>query len=320
MEMVLLNEDGSVLNRMTGVGINNGRLYTQRNNRPIFNSRLLDKNGLTKNDIVFDNLADAFAKFSHIIFVKGMNPCGREMITKAEYTDRKESEVLEKLKSGEIVINFYNSFFGLACGRLPNTVWQLIKPFGTYHSADESDMEWVDDSGNYGAHESDVRGWYYTDEVFDVLNAAGYTTTFDKILITATSVIGAIAKEIAAREQAKSDAIQANKFAFAELKLAWNIETLHGDTPKEGAPELSGIEKLAEIHILGAKGHNIYGSGNYYAISDKYLYDVKNNSMDGDAWAWSNWNGSIVKVYPITDKIKSLVTDIATVEKESREL
>lgn len=263
------------------------------------NSTLLSQNNITKEEakkLIDENQDNAWTdeRLYNCLFVMGQNPNGY-IVYDADEAERQkraieEKEEQESFKNKTVIINFERGIFGFETRRLPSNVWKLIAPFGTYHKGDESDMEWADDMGYYGADKNDLIGWFYSKDALQALLNSGYKVSYLGVQISSINEMDIVYNEKMDTKKKEYEAWKKHNLAKNELILKWCSFYKNGLCISEKeACEISNTAKTI-FPKLEISGHNIYGGGAYLHVTNDYLYIVKNNGGDGDDWSRNNYN------------------------------
>jgi hypothetical protein len=263
--------------------------------RPYINSTLFQKNNITMDevkDILEKDQDNAFTdnRIYNCLFELGENPNGYVVINKDEEEERANEKKQEKISNKEEDITFSSGVFGnVITKRLPRNVWEIVKPYGTYHKGNEEDEEWAEDIGYYHMHRSELKGWFYSDEAIKALLDAGYPVTYRGEKILSMGDITKIDNEIAEQEKKYYEAESAyNK--KREALISKRRELFYdGDYISEEEAEQAAKLKEVLYPSIGVEGQNIYGGGIWFHITDDALYIVWNNGGDGDDWSRNNY-------------------------------
>lgn len=201
--------------------------------------------------------------------------------------------------------------------RLPAEVWGKLKPYATFYSREQVE-DWYEDMDDFhrvddARHEA---GWNYSAEIIDVLGGLNWKMEYQGEAVTSADQITAIDQRL--REEAQERDRQyllrrqqgeALKARFKQL-VNWQLMEAADTPPVDALPD-----KLI-IPLLNWDGGNIYGGGYWGKQDADYLYEISNNSMDGDDWSRNNSRSGIIWRTPLTDQLKQLLTDIATFENQ----
>lgn len=216
---------------------------------------------------------------------------------------QKEEE--EKIKKGEAAINFCWGVFGLkTTTRMPEELLSLVKKFGSYYYGTEEDVEFAEDMDCFGATKADCKGWFFGREAIDFLKEKGYKVSFRGVEVK---------KDFATTEKE----IKEQETRFRERKLSaqekWNVIMSKAEIMTTDEAIKVDLSKEIHISLLRINGHNIFGSGMFLSIDEKYLYICKNNGMDGDDWTHNNIStggaGAILYRVPLTRDIEDFLDE-----------
>jgi hypothetical protein len=317
MDFVIL-ESGKKPTFVMGAEIKKGFLV-RTIGKAFFNARLL--NGTDKKSVANKTIEESIKEFPELLWQIGFNKCGRELITRKQFYEREDNERQKGFSNGEIEINFHTGFFGLRCTtRLPKKIWEIISSVANYHSGSDEDMELVEDGhGAFGLSVGDVRGWYYEKKAIDLLTSKGYKVSFGGHEIKSFSEIVAVQKMINELDKVAEQKRQERIKKVRKLESDFDAALSNDYSPEE--KECEEIRHLPKVLFLGAAGHDIYGGGTYYHITNKYFYKVRNNGSDGGTWAWNNYPtggaGAICTRYDMTEKLKKVISEIEIFEEKS---
>ena len=111
-----------------------------------------------------------------VSFQIGENEGGYMVINTDKEKEDAVVERLEKVANREITLIVCEQKFGYSISeRLPSNVWNKLRPYAKYWSAEDID-EWNEDMDDFemvgdGKY---LKGWYYQKEIIDILNKEGF--------------------------------------------------------------------------------------------------------------------------------------------------
>lgn len=285
--------------------------------KPYFNATLLEENGLTRETaqkIMEEKGFDYTFKdqrFLNCMFVMGENPNGyfvsdadeEKRIKEATETEKNFSDIREK----KVAIPFYNDILGYTTNRLPKEIWDIIRPFGEYHTGDEGDQEWADDMGYIGKKEYELKGWYYKKGAIQALLNEGYRVSYREIEIHSENETAKVDEDIRIENERAAKAFE--KFGNERQALISEFFSLYNNGETMTNEETEKLLHYPEIHFynINISGADIWGGGKWMHEDEKYLYLVVNNGHDGDNWSFNNYRtggaGAIAVKVEKTDKV-----------------
>lgn len=212
----------------------------------------------------------------------------------------------------QVPIDVSFGYFGLRIReRLPAEDWAKIKHHSTFHPGDESDLEWLDDQGHIDVRASEVRGWYYTTEVIELLTGLGYTVQYAGQHINTPAEMQAVDAELKRIDAEHYARVKEIKAEAARWKAS--ILNLARDAGPCTRQEAEVAAALPMIRVLDMQGPDIYGGGAWLHIAGPDLYYVRNNGMDGDDWSRNNYDtGGAGAICYRLNGCAHLVADIRT--------
>lgn len=300
--------------------------------RPIFNSSLLKECGIEIQDVqkILDKdqmLAFEDKRLLNCMLTLGDNANGYKVIDQTAVEEQAQAEYKQKeaeaYRNKTHIIKFHSGVFGYTISeKLPDYVWALVKPFGTFHKGDEEDIEWADDMG-IEVHPLALYGWFYTEQAMAALLESGYKVYYLGIEIHSIDDLPAVEATTKAKNEAYRNAVTLFNDIKNELRQDFRNLFVSGEYMSES--DCNKIRDLPEILFenLDITGANIYGGGFWMHADDKFLYLVQNNGMDGDDWSRNNYGtggaGAICMRAPLTNSIASLLKRACDFEKKSIE-
>ena len=281
-----------------------------------FNSFLLDKDGISRDDLEEHLKDDDIKNVIGTNFEKYLVKVGENEgdlfvdIKDPEFERRKKYEMqMSGIENGEVCINFVSDIFGFSCQtELPEHLWRLIGQYGTYHKGDEEDEEWAEEMGHYVYRKENLCGWFYNEKALETLKKKGLRVSYCNIEMKTTS-FSDVSRELEERRK-----------KISRLKAFYqDIRKMMKYVPLEDIAN-TGLEKkygeFFAIPEIGIKGHNIYGSGTLLFADDSYLYVIDNNGMDGDDWSRNNLGtsgaGAIAYRTSLTKEVEKWLHDCKT--------
>lgn len=297
------------------------------------NSSMIPTSGLTQDQMQKmlkkdESVAFTDERIFKCLFVMGENPGGyfvhnQDEIEAAREADAERKEA-EAFANKSVEIGFMPSYFGLIVTmRLPSHIWQLIKPFATYHDGGESDQEWADDMGYFNADKRDLKGWYYSKEAMQALIDSGYKVAYRGCSIAIISQIDEVNKSISDQQLIEQKARNAYNNAKQQLINKRHYFSREAECMK--AEETDYVGNLPQILFpaIEVSGQTIYGGGMWFHADENYLYIVQNNGHDGDNWSWNNYRtggaGAICKRFQMCDEVREFITEAEAFEGKSVE-
>lgn len=301
----------------------------KESHRPCFNSAIVLKDFASNDDFVKE-IGDGIeieeligTKYEKYLVKEGDNEGGlhvelydqeaEEAAKAKEAEERNDKAILDGKKD----IDFVNGIFGLqlTC-HIPNSIFEKIKCFATYHKGDDDDMEWADDMGYPFASKQELKGWFFSKEAVDKLLQCGYYVSYrgERIVVDLETTIA----KVKAIDQKHREDIIARETRIWELKH--ELRCLYTPDPfsdEMTCEEVEGLNlkegRVITIPILGVNGHDIYGGGKYIIEKDNKYYMILNNGMDGDDWSRNNFEtgGAGAIAYPIqdNDRMKEIIEE-----------
>lgn len=262
---------------------------------PLLNKSLLKENGLTEELVkrILTETPDGWRNDQRIIncmFTLGENKGGKFCVNMTEETQKaekaKKAEHDRKLEQKEIPISFDEGIFGLQITiTLPKSVWNIASKYAKYHKGDRDDLELAEDMGFFDPYTEELKGWFYSVEAIDAYIKAGYPVKYRGYPVNSSADINKIKQKIALDREKKQLRIKEGKAISSLLHEITNNATLISE---EEAEEVSKLP-MQLFKSLNIDGPSIYGTGEWLHITDRALYHVRNNGMDGDNWALNNY-------------------------------
>lgn len=247
------------------------------------------------------------------LFEMGENPGGYIVVNADEEKEKQKSEKLAEVAAKKVPIYIGKGYFGLTISeRLPADVFAKLKPYASYHSGNEDDLEWLDEEGFVDVKSYEVKGWYYTKEVIAILSGLGFPLMYGEHAIKDEKDL-AEAKRL--REQKREGE---RKIELDKRRLIDSINEQLRQLPQQylSKEECEKLQNLANFSTdkIGWKGGDIYGGGKWMKKDENYLYLIYNNGADGDDWSRNNYNtggaGAIAYRTPLTEAVIQLLTQI----------
>lgn len=252
-----------------------------------------------------------FEQYKHAMFVMGDNGHGYKV-------EDDEAAKAAALRTGATQINFVSALFGLKIQeRLPADLWALVKPYAEYITYEQADDYQEDCIGYPQYNVRDIMGWHYKPDAITALVKSGCAVSYRGEPITSPDEMTGIDAKIDDEHRAYLEKQEARRRRKNEL-----IAQL----PKRDAYEYmtesdaKAIKSLPILTFLDWTGANIYGGGTWAHVDENYFYRVDNNGMDGDNWAYNNYEtggaGAIAYRTPLTDQLKQLLAQIYEFENK----
>jgi DNA-binding transcriptional MerR regulator len=172
--------------------------------------------------------------------------------------------------------------------RVSKDLWAKIAEFFDYHRADEEET-W----SGYA-----LKGWLTTQ--FNV-------EKIEKILAVKKENTVDYRKEQS--EKASKERAEQEKHLDEKLKT---IDDAFINAEYPASYEMFDIEGEEIQHPRNPK--NIYGGGEWWTITEKYIWHIKNNGMDGDDWSRNNVKtggaGAIGRRIPHRGDVAEIIRDV----------
>lgn len=276
---------------------------------PLFNGSIMSqevKNNLKNIKSINDILGTEFEKY---LCKEGDNEGGLTIEKVADYGQQNEP-------SG---IDIFEGKFGLRImQKLPRKTWEKIRKCSTYWSEADAD-EYMDDNDIFDGDISDYSGWFYADEVVEILKGCGLKVRYRHIDMT-DKKLEDVRANFAEQERLKKIQLEQTKKVVNETESLY--KALWANREKMTVSDVKEVYETITKEILcpaiGINGHNIYGSGVYLSFDNNYLYFIENNGMDGDNWAESNCGSSgagwIISRVVFDENAKKLIDNINILE------
>lgn len=300
--------------------------------KPAFAKELCDKYALWDKAQQVKTFDDLDAETRKVTLQLGNSEVG-ELIRESEYEARQEKEKADKLQNEGLSINVYveskphdddlsnvilnspvpNKGAFLVPERIIKKVWSKIKQNNSCWFLSSDDLEEFDMFFSRP-------GWRYNLDALQILFDNNYTLRIEGIveIDKIDNLKWAFEKVYQIRlDEQKKVAEFYKKYHEFETKM----DKLFSDA--EMPKDCSEVEGSKAIHLLNAKGSNIYGGGKWFHLTDNHFWKVVNNGSDGDNWSYNNYRtggaGAIAVKIPRTEKVDNLINEIRKFEKESIE-
>lgn len=255
--------------------------------RPLFDGALV---GDKKSELQpLETIEEVFAAGMERYLLRFGQQAGYTITNYDDEQEQKKAAHLARVAARQVPIPVRFGPFGIQIDeRLPAQDWEKIKSISHYYSADDDDMEFLDDQGYTGLSRADVRGWYYSEGVIEILTSLGYECRYHGGMIVRN------AQEMRAAHQASIDANRAYETRYSEImkqrgfwkSKIYELANLAGPCTKEQAAHAATCPRRLVLDMTGA---DIYGGGEWCHVDGEDLYFVTNNGSDGDDWSLNNY-------------------------------
>lgn len=258
---------------------------------PILCKPLAEKNKVSSKqaDDFMKKGEDVFKKqeFLDSMFVIGENPGGYYVYDIDEKLNKKRQQDQIDIDSGNKPIHINSSIFGFRIfERLSYETFSKIKKYASYHTADEEEMEFIDDQYPW-VSKDEVKGWHFKKEAIYKLVELGIVVKYNNEKVSKENTI----KDIQEKSKALQKQVQKEQENIMKQKEVFEkkIQELNIQTPTK--EEIKLIQGLPQKHLESFTwdGPDIYGGGRWFHIHENDLFIVYNNGMDGDDWSVNNY-------------------------------